>query len=94
MGIEVSLVAERLAPFLLGAIALGLAVVAVFFARYFRDTRDPLFLWFSAAFVLESVNRILFAFSRSHDEAVPALYLMRAAAYSLIAIAIYRKNRR
>lgn len=83
----------RLVPFVLGAVALGSAIAALFFGRFYRETRDPLFLYFSAAFALESVNRTLFAFATRPDEADPSLYLMRAAAYSLILLGIYRKNR-
>jgi Family of unknown function (DUF5985) len=85
---------ERLAPFVLGAMAMGCAVASLFFARFFRDTRDALFLYFSAAFGLEAVNRTLLAFSPTPNEASPGLYALRAFAYSLILFGIYRKNRR
>ena len=84
----------RLAPFALGAIAMGSMVAALFFVRFYRDTRDPLFLYFAAAFALESVNRTIFALLAAPTEAAPGLYLVRACAYSLIIVGIYRKNRR
>lgn len=84
----------RLAPFALGVVAMGSLVAAVFFARFYRDTRDPLFLYFAAAFALESVNRTLLGLLPTPNEAAPSLYLLRAAAYSLIILGIYRKNRR
>ena len=84
----------RLAPFVLGAVAAASVIVALFFARFYRDTREPLFLYFAAAFAIESVNRTLLAFSSTPNEADPSLYLLRAFAYSLILVGIYRKNRR
>jgi uncharacterized membrane protein HdeD (DUF308 family) len=88
------MIAARMAPFALGAVAMASLVAALFFARFYRDTRDPLFLYFAAAFGLEGVNRTLLAFSPSPNEGDPILYLVRAFAYSLILVGIYQKNRR
>lgn len=84
----------RLAPFVLGAIAMASVAAALFFGRFYRDTRDPLFLYFSAAFALEAISRTLMAFTPAPNEGAPELYLLRALAYSLILIGIYQKNRR
>ncbi|MEO5820603.1 MAG: DUF5985 family protein [Vicinamibacteraceae bacterium] len=84
----------QMAPFALGAVAMASLVAALFFARFYRDTRDPLFLYFAAAFAVESVNRTLLALLQPPNEAAPGLYLLRAFAYSLILVGIYRKNRR
>jgi hypothetical protein len=84
----------RLAVFVLGTIAMGSLIAALFFTRFYRETRDPLFLFFASAFGLEGFNRTLLAFSPTPNEADPRLYLLRAFAYSLILIGIYRKNRR
>lgn len=86
--------AARVAPFVLGAIAMASAVAALFFVRFYRETRDQLFLYFAAAFAMEAINRTLLAFSPSPNEASPQLYVLRASAYSLILVGIYRKNRR
>ncbi|HXG89803.1 MAG TPA: DUF5985 family protein [Vicinamibacterales bacterium] len=82
----------RLAPFALGAVAMASLVVALFFVRFYRDSRDTLFLYFAAAFAIESVNRGLLAFAPTPNEGVAELYLLRAFAYSLIVVGIYRKN--
>ena len=83
-----------LTPFLLGAIVGVSLVAALFFARFYRDTGDQLFLFFAGAFVLESGSRTLLAFwSAAPNEGYPAIYVLRAVAYSLIVIGIYRKNR-
>jgi hypothetical protein len=81
-------------PFVLGAIAMAAAVAALFFVRFYRDTRDPLFLYFAAAFSLEALNRTLLNFAANPSEASPRFYVIRALAYSLILVGIYRKNRR
>jgi hypothetical protein len=87
------MLAARLAPFVLGAIAMASLVAALFFIRFHRETRDPLFLYFAAAFGLEAVNRTLLAFQATPNEASPYLYILRAFAYSIILFGIYRKNR-
>jgi uncharacterized membrane protein HdeD (DUF308 family) len=84
---------ERLAPFVLGAIAMASAIAALFFARYYRDSRDSLFLFFAAAFAIESVNRTLLAFSPTPNEAEQVLYLLRIFSYVLILLGIVSKNR-
>jgi hypothetical protein len=81
------------APFVLGATACGFFVSALFFLRFYRDTRDSLFVYFAVAFAIEAVNRGLYAASPTLNEGVPTLYVVRAVAYSLILIGIYRKNR-
>jgi hypothetical protein len=82
----------RLAPFVLGAMAMASAVAALFFGRFYRESRDPLFLYFAAAFAIESLNRTLLAFSPTPNEAAHGLYLLRVLSYSLILVGIYRKN--
>ena len=84
----------RLAPFVLGGIAMASAVASLFFLRFHRETGEPLFLYFAAAFGLEAVNRALLAFQATPNEASPYLYILRAFAYSIILVGIYRKNRR
>jgi hypothetical protein len=69
------------------------AIAALFFARYYRDSRDSLFLFFAAAFAIESVNRTLLAFSPTPNEAAQALYLLRILSYVLILLGIVSKNR-
>jgi uncharacterized membrane protein HdeD (DUF308 family) len=83
-----------LVPFVLGAMALGSAIAALFFARFYRDSRDTLFLCFAGAFGLEAINRTLLAFSANPNEGSPEHYLLRAFGYGLILFGIYWKNRR
>lgn len=78
--------------FLLGAIAMGSAVAALLFLRFWRQSRDRLFLYFSGSFLLEAVNRTLFAWNGAHSEEATLYYLVRLLAYGLILWAIVEKN--
>jgi hypothetical protein len=79
---------------LTGAIAMAALVIALFFLRYWSQTRDSFFLYFSAAFVLEAVQRLLSAFDPLHNEEAALYYLLRLGSYVLILLAIAVKNRR
>jgi uncharacterized membrane protein HdeD (DUF308 family) len=83
-----------LVPFVLGAMALGSAIAALFFARFYRDSSDTLFLCFAAAFGLDALTRTLLAFSANPNEGSPEHYLLRAFGYGLILFGVYWKNRR
>ena len=79
--------------FVSGLIAMGFLVSALFFARFWRRTRDVLFLFFGLAFLFLAVNQTLTAFSRIPLEERTWLYLLRLAAFTLILIGIFLKNR-
>jgi hypothetical protein len=81
--------------FLQGTIAAGFAVAGLFFLRYWKETRDRLFLLFALSFFTAAVNRAMIAAVadsvREHDH---YLYFIRLASYLLIIIAIVDKNMR
>lgn len=79
---------------ILGAVAMASLVAAMFFFRFWRQTRDHLFLLFSLAFALEAVTRLALGLSQVSSEDEPLFYLGRLATFALILIAIIRKNRR
>lgn len=79
--------------FLMGAIAMAWAVAAVFFLRFWRETRDRLFLIFAIAFCLLGLTRIIMAAMPIPQEEHSFLYWIRLAAYLLILVAIVDKNR-
>jgi hypothetical protein len=79
---------------LLGGIAVGSLVAALFFVRYWRSSGDRFFLLFAASFGLEAVNRGAMIALRSASEERPLHYLVRLLAYALILVAIWDKNRR
>ncbi len=78
--------------FLLGAIAMGSAVAALLFLRFWRQSHDRLFLYFGASFLLEALNRAAFAFNGARSEEATLYYLVRLVAYGLILWAIIEKN--
>lgn len=80
--------------FLAGAISMGYAIAALMFLKFWRRTREGLFLAFSAAFLLLGVNQALLTFTRVPVEERSSLYLIRLAAFMLIILAFWVKNRR
>jgi Family of unknown function (DUF5985) len=79
---------------LIGAIAMCSLTIALFFLRFWRSTRDRFFFYFSLAFLIEALHRLLFGLRLQVYEDSPALYLIRLSAYCLIIFAIIDKNRR
>ena len=79
--------------FLSGAITLGFAFAGLFFLRFWKRTRDLLFMAFALAFWLLGLQQALLAFSSIPVEERTWLYLLRLAAFSLILLAIGYKNR-
>jgi hypothetical protein len=80
--------------FLLGVIVTASLVAAGYFWKFWRQTGDPLFLGFAAAFFIEGVNRTCFLFVASPESGSVALYSVRLLSYLLILCAIAHKNRR
>jgi len=75
-----------------GALTLGFLVAAAFFLKFWRRSRDPLFLTFAVAFVLLAANQaapVIFNIPREDQSTV---YLLRLAGFALIILAILRKN--
>jgi uncharacterized membrane protein HdeD (DUF308 family) len=80
--------------FLLGVIASTSFAAGLFFLRYWRDTRDSLFLAFALAFIIEGLNRTAMMFYSHPNEASPWVYLVRCFAFLLIVAGVINKNRR
>jgi hypothetical protein len=78
--------------FLAGAAALGYVVAAVFFLRFWRVTRDRLFLAFCGGFALLAVNQVLAVLVEAGDERTPFVYSLRVLGFLLILWAIVDKN--
>ena len=79
--------------FLSGAVALGFAACALFFLRFWRRTREQLFLAFAVAFLLLGAGQTILALANIGTEERGSIYLLRLIAFLLILVAIYRKNR-
>lgn len=78
---------------LVGAIVMASVVIALFFLRFWRSTRDRFFLYFALAFLIEGINRLLLSPASPSTEDAPAYYLVRLVAFGLILFAILEKNR-
>ncbi len=79
--------------FLLGIIVTASLAASAFFLKFWKQTRDKLFLGFSAAFAIEGCNRVAFLFVDHPDEGSPLIYTVRLFSYLLILAAIVNKNR-
>lgn len=78
--------------FLLGVVATTSVTAGVFFLRFWRETRDTLFLTFAIAFIIEGVNRTFMLFLKNPNEGSPWIYMVRLFAFLLILAGILRKN--
>ena len=85
---------ETLFDVLSGAIVMGFVVAGLFFLRFWKRTREGLFVAFAFAFWLLGLTQALLAFTDIPVEERSWLYLLRLAAFSLILISIWVKNRR
>lgn len=82
-----------LQEFLAGAVAFGFLVCGLFFLRFWTRTRESLFLAFALAFWLLGLGQTLLTFLNVPVEERSWIYLLRLTAFSLILLAILRKNR-
>ena len=80
-------------PFFSGVVAAGFLVSGLFFLRFWRRTRDGLFISFALAFWLLGLGQTLVALTDIPVEERSWIYLIRLAAFLLILFAIFRKNR-
>jgi len=80
--------------YLLGIIVACTFVSAAFFFKFWRQTRDPLFMGFSVAFFIEACNRTGFLFVDSPADGNAFIYTIRLISYLVILFAIANKNRR
>jgi uncharacterized membrane protein HdeD (DUF308 family) len=71
----------------------GCFVAALFFYRFWRRTLDRLFVWFSTAFLLLGVERLMLAVTHANETSSPLIYVLRLVAFGLIIAAIVDKNR-
>jgi hypothetical protein len=77
---------------LLGALVTASFVVGLFFARFWRDTHDRLFLMFALAFWVLAANWLGLGLTEK-PEARTFFYVLRLIAFALIIVAIIDKNR-
>lgn len=83
---------SALVDFLGGALSFGYLVSALYFLRFWRATRDRLFLSFAVAFSLFAANQTVVTLLDVGDERSSYAYGLRAVGFLLILYAIVRKN--
>lgn len=79
--------------FLAGAVTLGFFASALFFLRFWKRSRDELFISFAVAFALLGVCQAVLALANIPEEERSSLYLIRLLAFAVILFGIIRKNR-
>lgn len=84
---------RSLAIFFSGAFMITLFYVGVYFMRFWRQTKDPFFGYFTAAFWLLAAERIPLLLMSPILEGKSIIFVFRLLAFSLILIAIVQKNR-
>lgn len=83
---------QTISVLLSGAIAMGFAAAALFFLRFWWESRDRLFLMFAIALFVLSAGRIILSLLYDLQEERILLYLIRLAGFLIILGAIVDKN--
>ena len=78
--------------FLAGASVMAATTIALFFLRFWRESGDRFFAFFSLAFALFAVSRVVLSVTGDRGDDTLA-YLVRAVAFGLILVAIVDRNR-
>lgn len=75
-----------------GALMVGLAVIALFFFKFWRRSRERLFGFFAFSFALLSITHLTFMLVGDHGEATWP-YAFRVIAFAIIIAGIVDRNR-
>jgi uncharacterized membrane protein HdeD (DUF308 family) len=78
--------------FLVGVIATSSVMAGVFFLKFWKRTRDFLFLAFAIAFIIEGLDRACAMMVARPNEGSPWIYLVHLLASGLLLFAILKKN--
>lgn len=85
---------EVLNQFLRGALVMGCFVAGLFFLRFYRQSRDRIFVFFVAAFWLLAAHWIGLAVVNPAAETRHYLFVVRLLAFVALLVGILDKNRR
>ena len=80
--------------FIMGAVAMGFVVAALFFLRFWQESRDRLFGLFALGFLMLACNRLVIVLLHENVENSLVPYLMRLIAFGIILLAVIDKNLR
>jgi hypothetical protein len=78
--------------FLIGVISACSLVAGLFFLKFWRRTRDFLFLAFGVAFLVQGADSAAVMLVPKPNEGTPAIYVVRLLMSLLILAAIVKKN--
>ncbi len=76
----------------IGIIVMGYAIGALFFFRFWRESRDRLFLMFGIAFAVLGIQQLAYGLTNEASESPALLFLIRFIAFVIILAAILDKN--
>ena len=79
--------------FLSGAVWMGFWVASLFFARFWRTSRERLFLLFASAFFLFGVERIVLVCVDPRAESRPYIFLIRLLGFLILIWGVVDKSR-
>ena len=85
---------QILHPFLFGVLTAAALTAALIFLRFWKLTRDRLFVFFAAAFVSLALNWLALAMTDPSSEDRYYVFLLRLVAFGFILVGIVDKNRR
>lgn len=85
---------DAMFDYIAGVVTMGYLLAGLFFLRFWRRTKDGLFVVFAVAFWLLALNQAIATLSGIPREELSWVYLLRLAAFTLIIGAIVRKNLR
>jgi uncharacterized membrane protein YfcA len=80
-------------PVLNGATAMAWLACALFFLRFWKQSRDRLFGFFGLAFTMLACNAVAGSVLYADDERRHYIYVVRLFAFLIILYAIWDKNR-
>jgi hypothetical protein len=80
--------------FFRGALSMACLVAGVFFLRFWKESRDRLFIFFALAFTVLALSWVGLATIERGVESRHLVYIPRLVAFVLIIIGIIDKNRR
>jgi hypothetical protein len=78
--------------FIFGSLVMACLIVGTFFLRFWRKSKDRLFVFFAGTFWLLGLNWLALAFTKK-EEPETVLYVIRLIAFVLLIVGILDKNR-
>lgn len=84
---------DNMAEFMRGATMMAEAGISLFFLKYWKETRDPLFLYFALGFCVMAISQLVVCIAKDSSEFGPIGYGIRASAFILLLLGIFEKNK-